>query len=375
MDFPLLYGLPSNGKKIKEWSIKVSENEDKTANIITKHGYQNCKMQENVKNILKGKNIGRSNETTALQQAINEAQSKWKKQTENGYKESIEEIENNEIKILPMLAHDFNKRGKDINFPCFAQPKLDGVRLIAKINGPNYDDITFMSRTGKLMKNLDHIQNDIFKNIKSQIYPLYLDGELFTFDLPFEEISGIFRKLEKDQNIMKLQMHIFDMFYEQSEMTFSERYSNLCKMNFTKTKHLRLVETIECKTKDDIDILHGRYIEESFEGLILRNINGLYKPNYRSKDLQKYKEFQDDEFEIIGGQSGEGLEKDCVIFTCINNNNQKFCVRPRGSREIRKEYLKNIKKIIGKKLTVRYQNLSENGIVRFPVGIAIRDYE
>ena len=30
---------------------------------------------------------------------------------------------------------------------------------------------------------------------------------------------------------------------------------------------------------------------------------------------------------------------------------------------------------VGKKLTVRYQELTDDGIPRFPVGIAIRDYE
>lgn len=373
MEFPILYGIPSNGKKIKEWHIHVEEKE-KTGIIITKYGYQNCKIQEQRKEISKGKNIGKINETTPLQQAINEATSKWNKQKESGYKESVDDLVSTEQKVLPMLAHDFNKRGKDINFPCFVQPKLDGVRLLIKIDNSNID---FYSRTGKEMKNLDHIKNEIIKVFKNIIieYPVYLDGELFTFDLPFEEISGIFRKLEKDKNVSKLQFHIFDMFYENNQMEFNDRYNMLKSLLPKANKVLQVVETKECNSKDDISLIHGSYIENLYEGLILRNKNGIYKPNYRSKDLQKYKEFQDEEFEIVGGQSGEGLEKDCVIFTCINKNKQTFAVRPRGSRELRKEYLKNIKKIIGKNLTVRYQNLSENGIVRFPVGIAIRDYE
>ena len=53
--FPKLYGLPSNGKKIKEWSIEVYENKN-IACIKRIHGFQGGKMQETVKDISKGKN-------------------------------------------------------------------------------------------------------------------------------------------------------------------------------------------------------------------------------------------------------------------------------------------------------------------------------
>jgi DNA ligase-1 len=50
-------------------------------------------------------------------------------------------------------------------------------------------------------------------------------------------------------------------------------------------------------------------------------------------------------------------------------------VRPRGTREKRAEWWENREQYIGSKLTVRFQNLTADGIPRFPVGIAIRDYE
>ena len=50
-------------------------------------------------------------------------------------------------------------------------------------------------------------------------------------------------------------------------------------------------------------------------------------------------------------------------------------MRPKGSVEKRQQMFKDLEKIIGKELTVRYQELSEDGIPIFPVGIVIRDYE
>jgi len=375
--FPKLYGLPSNGKKVKEWFIDVYE-EGNTAFIKRIHGYTGCKMQETIKEISKGKNIGKKNETTPLQQASNEAQSLWKKQIDSGYVENVDKLQSNE-KILPMLAHDFHKREKDITFPCFAQPKLDGVRLLAKVNSPT--EISFISRTGKEMTTLNHIDLElkiIIKKLPEQDFPFYIDGELFTFDLPFEEISGLFRKIDKDEKIKMLQFHIFDVFKDNTTV-FSDRIIILNQfktlIDKLNSKSLIIVDTIECASKNEISEIHGKYMLNQYEGLILRNKLGVYKSNYRSKDLQKYKEFFDDEFEITGAQSGVGLEQDCAIFTCKNKAGKEFAVRPRGTRELRKEYLKNIKNIIGKQLTVRYQNLSESGIVRFGVGIAIRDYE
>ena len=303
----------------------------------------------------------------------------WQKQKDGGYVEEKSDLLKSDKLILPMLAHDYSKRSHDITFPCYTQPKLDGVRLLAKITSTT---VEFYSRTGKLMSNLDHIIKDIqflFKDLVDEDC-LYLDGELFTFDLPFEEISGLFRKLEKDPRSKMLHFHIFDIIRtSKMDEPFSERLKSLNEYNKTiqkqKLNNLKIVTTKECTCPEDVSKIHFEYIGELYEGLILRNKTGVYKPNYRSKDLQKYKEFKDEEFEIIGGQSGEGLEKDCVIFTCKNKNDQTFAVRPRGSRELRREYLKNISEIIGKQLSVRYQNLSESGIVRFPVGIAIRDYE
>jgi DNA ligase-1 len=37
--------------------------------------------------------------------------------------------------------------------------------------------------------------------------------------------------------------------------------------------------------------------------------------------------------------------------------------------------LRRAAELIGKRLTVRYQELTDGGVPRFPVGVAVRDYE
>tara|TARA_B100001094_G_C18186670_1_gene804262 strand:+ start:462 stop:1550 length:1089 start_codon:yes stop_codon:yes gene_type:complete len=362
MDFDILYGKPSSGYKIKQWKISVVE-ETNEVFIIRSHGFVDHKITESKKLIPCGKNKGKKNETTALQQAIKEAESLYKKQIDSGYTKTKENI--NEQTLLPMLAHDFTKRGKDINFPCYAQPKLDGVRLMITMQN---DIIKMISRTGKEIDTYiwTHIIKTISKYLKNG---LWLDGEIFSFEIPFEEITGAFHKKTKPEKIEKLNFHIFDCYDENFPLqTFEER------LEFLKQNKLNVVQT-EIITKSEISKVHEKYISQGFEGLMLRNKNGLYKSNYRSKDLQKYKTFCDEEFTIIGGQEATGNDVGTVIFICETKDKTQFKVRPKGTREYRKELLQNVNQCIGKQLTVRYQNMTEYNIPRFPVGIVIRDYE
>jgi DNA ligase-1 len=121
--------------------------------------------------------------------------------------------------------------------------------------------------------------------------------------------------------------------------------------------------------------LHVIFTTQGNEGTIIRNKDGIYKLNHRSSDLQKYKSFQDDEYEIIGFKEGTNTDEGCVIWECKTPNGLEFSVRPRGTKEQRTEWFDNGESYIGSLLTVRYQELTDDGIPRFPVGIAIRDYE
>ena len=104
----------------------------------------------------------------------------------------------------------------------------------------------------------------------------------------------------------------------------------------------------------------------------MRNLDAPYEIKKRSYDLQKYKEFQDAEFEIIGFHEGKGDEKGLVIWDCKTKTNKHFAVRPRGTREYRAKLFEEADKYIGKKLTVMFQEYTGDLIPRFPVGKAIR---
>jgi DNA ligase-1 len=158
-------------------------------------------------------------------------------------------------------------------------------------------------------------------------------------------------------------------------MPYEQRYANLQVLfKRYRFKHLVLVKTDECESEEKMKELHAQYVADGYEGLMLRNKTGLYK-NARSADLQKYKEFFDDEYEIIDYKEGEGVEAGCVLWVCKTAEGKTFNCRPRGTREDRAEMFGRGDEYIGKMLTVRFQELTTDRVPRFPVGLAIRDYE
>jgi len=360
--FKTLYEKSTTGK-IKYWSIEVSGTKNE-ATITVKYGADNDKERVTEKLITEGKNIGKSNETTPFEQACSEAESTWKKKLDKGYVENKTDLDT-EV-LLPMLAHRFQDRKHDITFPAYIQPKLDGVRcLVHRVDNRN---IKYYSRMGKEYTTLDHLTPDLLKVMGvGEVW----DGEVYSHDYTFQEMTSFVKRAQDGSAF--LEFYLFDIADTQS--TFEDRFKKLQNIKLSKTSPIRLVKTELIKSEADIYTKHNEYVKDGYEGIIIRNKAGRYCFKNRSKDLQKYKEFQDEEFEITGGYEGTGTEIGCITFTVKNSNDQEFSVRPRGSFEQRKEWMRNIKKLIGKKLTVRYQDLTDGGVPRFPVGISIRDYE
>lgn len=359
----------TNGK-IYEWEVKIDKVNNSLYKVSTINGYEDGKKVVHSTEIPKGK-AGR----TVLEQAILEAQSKFNKKE----KEYSIEI------FKPMLADKFKEelykkksRAFKIEFPAYIQPKLDGLRCISYLDNNN---IVIQSRTGLRFENFDILKEQLMNIFKIVGDNVYLDGELYTDSIIFEELSGLVRlskekaAKEQIQKINTIKYNLFDIFFsDTSNMIYTDRKEKLEQL--MKIKNINLISLVEAKLINDykeIDSHHDNFVSQGYEGLMVRDKNGLYEPNKRSKYLQKFKKFMEEEFEIIGFKEGLGDEKGCVVWRCINSDGNEFNVRPKGTREQRKEYFKEGKKYVGKKLTVIFQEYEDSGIPRFPVGKDIRE--
>ena len=368
-----LYALSSTGK-IKMWHAEVLDTSP-TATINIIHGYDDGKKQLTAKDITSGKNIGKANETTPYEQAVLEVDSKAQKKIDEGY---CEDKSNLTVPILPMLAHPFTKRKHNISWPAVVQPKIDGVRCTCTIQN---DNVVMFTRKGKPFTIMPHLIQDLMlflTRLSNEIPNFYLDGELYSDTLTFQELAGTVRRESNDLEYLK-QIHyrVFDCFdLDNPNWIFSHRWKHI-KDAYSQypRPYIRLVESVLVNTEEEVYTNHGKYIQQGYEGIMIRNVDGIYKLKHRSSDLQKYKQFLDDEFKIINYKEGEGNETGCVIWQCETPNSQTFWVRPQGTREEREVLYTNGSKYIGSKLTVRYQELTDDGIPRFPVGLCVRDYE
>lgn len=356
MVFPILY--KKTKIHVKSWYISVIANSETSKKVTIKvlTGFVGMKMTEFNIEITEGKNIGRSNETTSFEQALSEAQSKWNKKKDVGYTEN-EDGEDTSSLIRPMLAQSFPESENKLNFPDVScQPKLDGIRAI-------YQNGQFHSRKLKVFPHLEHIIEEL-KGVN-----LILDGELYSDHLDVQVISGIVRKKKfntKDfETIKKIQFRVYDLV---NKDPFIDRFEIL-KTFFSKNnfKHVKIVKTVQCKDSEQAKVKHDSFVQEGYEGLILRNNVGLYQQDTRSYSFQKFKSFDDSEFEVTGFKDGVGKEKGAVIWIFKTKKGGVFDARPIGSITERKKIYKIAKDFIGTFITVKHFGLTDDNLPRFPV--------
>jgi DNA ligase-1 len=349
----------------KIWSIFYSVNKDGTYTIKTEHGQINGKMIIHESIIKEGKNKGKKNETSIEEQTILEVKRDWDKKRKQGYRttQDINTISNTII-IKPMLAMEFKNKA---TYPIWIQPKLDGVRCLIYLKGAN---IVFQSRQNTIYEPFTHLLPEIKLLLSKMPENTILDGELYTHGLGFETITSMVRRSKtRHPDLYKLKYCLYD-FKSEKDILYKERMETL---NNAYNNHtfscVNLIETKIAKNSEDIELLHDYYTKQGYEGIMLRN-NAIYKDG-RTKDLLKYKKFFDAEFKVVGHHEGNG---GIPIFDCAVGD-KTFGVAMKGDMSSRKERMEHVTDYYGKMLTVKYQELSLDGIPRFPVGICFRDYE
>jgi DNA ligase-1 len=350
MKLPILYARSTTGK-VSQWEIEYNDHAYRTISGFTDgkkiiSEWTDCK--------------GKSYNTTA-EQTEKQTKALWKKRTELGYFQDIKNIDN-QIHFEPMLAKDWKKEKKK-QFPCYSQPKLDGIRCIVKIDG-------MWSRNGKQILSAPHIL-EALKPLLEKDPTLVFDGELFAerSSCDFNTIISCVRKTKPEpEDIIESTKYIEYWVYDlpSNPGTFVERLVQLEQTELpTKCK---LVVTTFCQNEDQLKHMYKEYIEKDFEGQMIR-YDGEYE-NKRSKYLFKNKEFEDGEFEIIGVEEGKGKLKGKVGKLCFNG----FKSAVNGDHAYLERLYKD-RTLIGKTATVKYFELTTDGVPRFPKVIAIRDYE
>ena len=365
--FPRMYALSKTGS-IRVYDITVEYCGDHSVMTTKKKVTLDGKWTEDQYEYWEGVNIGKANETTFHEQAINEAQSAWNKLRDAGYtmvmpdpKKKFNTDANGKIK--PMLAIPFNE--KKIKFPCLCQPKYDGVRCIVSKDSSG---VHIISRKGKPYE-IPHLQKWAEEN--SHLLPL--DGELYNHkELTFQQILSAVKKVSPITE--KIKYHVYDR--PVSGVPCIDRWKSLLKdiMYLPEDSPVRYSDWVYCESIEDVMKYHKECVEKGYEGVIVRNYEGEYEFGFRSSNLIKVKDFDEEEFEIIDVVEATGRDAGTAVLVCEGPGGI-FNSKPQGTREQRAQYLSDREILIGKFVTIQYQGLTDMGIPRFPSAKAIRDYE
>lgn len=365
MQLPTLFHKGKGGD-LRQWRVWTEG-----ANIYTEHGLVNGQLQISCKEA-EPKNIGRSNETSPEEQAELEAASMWKYKVERKYSETPEGAE--EQLPLPMLAHGFKgTKRKKFSYPADVQPKLDGVRCLAQRDG---DEILLTSRQGKPW-NIPHVAAALSAWMPEG---MVLDGEIYVHGMSCQRITSLAKSADPDGKSFKpdsegLIYHVYDMptWRHDDSIPWKER-AQLLYGYLEAGYGVERVEHTTIGSEDELWAIHGSYVAEGYEGAILRGHDGRYLWGYRSSELLKVKEFQDAEFEVIDARDGKGKMSGCVVWTCRNDTNQQtFECTMKITMDERRRMYEERDAYIGKFLTVRFFDRTDDEVPRFPVGIVFRD--
>jgi DNA ligase-1 len=250
--------------------------------------------------------------------------------------------------------------------------------LTGSKSGSTKSGVSLWSRTGKPFEHLERLFAEEISVLLSKSHQLVLDGELYVHGAGFQRIVSMARNANDTSAASReLQYWIYDVYDPaRPKMPTSERMELLASLFSQNLRRLHLVPTEPCAKEADVAALLKRHEREGYEGVMLRDMKAPYIPGgKRSNGLLKLKSFVDHEFEIVGFEEATGKDKGTVVFVCSTSTKTEFRVRPTGTLEERAQMLRDGPRLVGKKLTVRYQELSDDGVPRFPVGIAVRDYE
>lgn len=278
-------------------------------------------------------------------------------------------------KFSPMLAKDHKDHAGKLTFPVYVQPKLDGVRMVAgHFDGPG-NAVAFRSRGDKNAS--QGVHEDLRRTIASRLPPgVVLDGEMYAHGIAFQDLVHRYKKPGADE---RLAYHVFDLFdAREPDMGFSERLRWLTEivgpMARDSPAFVVLVPTKVVRSQSEFDAAHEAFVAQGYEGTIVRSGSAKYHMG-RTADLLKRKDFDTDEFTIVGAKSGKGAHLGAVVWDLATPSGARFHATMKAPLDERRQMYADRKKYLGKALTVQYQGTSKDGIPRFPVGLAIRDYE
>jgi DNA ligase 1 len=202
-------------------------------------------------------------------------------------------------KFKVQLAKTYDPEKKYDTEHWYASPKLDGIRCMF-INGKMH------TRAGKDVVGFENIEAQL-QDAAERFDLDFIDGELYSDEIPFQDIQGI---VVRNKNIvpedkLKIWFNVFAVgndsikdtpwMLEKLDLIAFHGYSHLKPLSYS-------------WIKNDPDLINERcqeFMDQGYEGIMLRHPTNWYEWK-RGQGLLKHKLFLEDDFEVTGFEEGTG---------------------------------------------------------------------
>lgn len=313
------------------------------------------------------KNEGRSNATTAEEQAVLEAKAVWIKKQKAGYSLSPEAPTT--VK-LPMKVNDYHKHKKKVSFPCYTSPKLNGVNVEYRLisNPGDVDVLKLLSRGGEEYPVPVHQETQVLMLLQA-LGTNSINGEMYCHGEHLQDIMAATKK--HNELTPRLKFNVFD--FPEVGGTYQERCAKMYSIKDSykdfDTSDFPFVPVWVANSHEEIDDQYKQCVDAGYEGLVIRNAKAEYKYNTRSNGVFKYKTMKDAEYEVIGFKIDKNKH---AVYTCVTPLGDMFSVKRRGTSEERLKDAEEAPSNVGKFLRVEYEMLSKDKKPLKPIGDVFR---
>lgn len=341
---------------------------------------------------------------TYSDQALQIARNKYNKKYRNGFR-PIGAVSNARLNAQlapnklykPEIRNEENdiiQKSQVKKFPAEVTPKMDGGRALAFQSNNSEKPVIMVTRENNEWLYLFHIKAELELFFKYLNPGVGVDGELYSNKIDFQKLISIIRTTKRrhaeDESV---EYYIFDIIIpnvtrdDRRIMTFTA-YRRFIEDGHV-FRYCHIVPGTVCYSHQDILDCYTYYLNEGFEGIIIKKMAGanpskrdvkqsLYTGK-RNQNWLKLKPELEEEGTVINVTSEfnekNGQRFELAMFIVRRDNGLEFTVRPKGTFEKRARWFMNRHELIGKRYTYKFQELTNDGIPRFPIGKAFRDYE
>ena len=341
--------LPRLYKFIKTGKIQICDISVSGAVVSTTFGQLDGKLQTST-DTCSPKNVGRANSTTAEQQAILEAQSKFAKKVKSGYSQ---ELTSTPTVQLPQKVKTYQDNKHLVSYPCYATPKYNGL------NGTYWllpdKTLKLTSRGGDELPPIPHLEPTILKMME-HFKTTCINGELY---ISGESLQNIPSAVKKPKELSKSLVFIpFEL--PLVSAPYKDKVALLIKY----------IPIVHITREEMLEEFYTATVGAGYEGIVIYNTDSIYQFNQRSSTVLKYKPVADAEYKILSYTTDRNGHP---VFTCETHDGKQFKVKPKGTDEERKQIITNFdSQYKNNYYKIEYEMLSDSGIPLKGVGIGLR---